>query len=227
MGGQGYSLENTARKRAQKALSEKEELFQSEHAQDTDEELCRYVFACARQIGHSPAACEVIGGKYISVRFGTWEKALKAAGLTPAVQTPRHERRLIFRQELELQKQVFLEEKRAIREAKEKKAKQDPADLAAEQEKAALLERMFAEKHAGDSDEQLLGYLQRCADELGRTPYKKEVIGSDLLKERFITWAVALHLAGLELPKDMKPPKQCDLSAYHKSKKLRAKHKEE
>lgn len=223
MGDPRYSLENTARKRAQRALSEKEALFRTEHAQDTDEELCGYIFICAQRIGHSPAACEVIGGEYISERFGIWEKALKAAGLTPAAQTPRYERRLIFRQELEFQKQAFLEEKRVIREAKEKRGRKDSVVLAQEQEEVLRLEEQFLQKHSTDSDEQLLVYLRQCAAELGRTPHKKEVIGSELLKERFITWAVALHMAGLELPKDMKPPKERDLSAYRKAKKMRAK----
>ena len=35
----------------------------------------------------------------------------------------------------------------------------------------------FAEAHRGDTDEQLLAYVWQCAQELGHTPYPREIFG--------------------------------------------------
>lgn len=217
MGTRGEFFENTARKRAMKALSGKEHAFPEEHAQDTNEELLDYVKACAKEIGRSPAACEVIGGNYIAKRFGSWERALWFIGLSKPKQIPKFERRLIFRQELEFQKQKFLEEKKMIRAAREERWEEAREKAEAEKLQRLQIEESFARMHTEDTDDQLLTYLQQCANDLGRTPYKKEVIGSELIRERFGSWTVALIVADLELPKDVKPPKMRELLAYHRA----------
>lgn len=51
------------------------------HEGDTDEELLAYLCQCARNLGHTPAMREVLGGGYISSRFGNWSVAVYMAGL--------------------------------------------------------------------------------------------------------------------------------------------------
>lgn len=47
----------------------------------TDEELLTYLRECAETLGHVPYSNEVVGGKYISQRFGGWGMAIYRAGL--------------------------------------------------------------------------------------------------------------------------------------------------
>ena len=47
----------------------------------TDEELLTYLCECAETLGHVPYSNEVVGGKYISQRFGGWGMAIYRAGL--------------------------------------------------------------------------------------------------------------------------------------------------
>lgn len=76
-------------------------------------------------------------------------------------------------------------------------------------ESLAEKNRAFAEQHRPDSDEILLEYLRSCARELGHTPHAQEILGSELLTERFGDWNQTLERAGL--PKLTTPDK---LSAF-------------
>lgn len=53
----------------------------TEHAQDTDTQLVDYVRRCAKELGHSPNAQEVLGAAYIAQRFGSWAVVLTISGL--------------------------------------------------------------------------------------------------------------------------------------------------
>ena len=206
-GENGKFFEKMTRKRAHRALIAKENIFSQQHAHDTDAQLLEYVRHCALDIGHSPAQGEVIGGKFIADRFAGWDTAICQAGLELPQKPPKLERRKIFLDELRFQKKSFLEEKLAIKEKRallEAGVVVDGYTLAEEQS--------FCEEHRDDTDEELLVYLRQCAAKLGHSPYKREVLGSTLLKERFYNWAVALTLAGLELPRDMRPAKQKDIN---------------
>ena len=96
--------------------------------------------------------------------------------------------------------------------------------LKAQAENKTLAERdkQWASEHGNDSDEQLLEYLQHCAAALGHTPMRREVVGSTNIAERFGNWAVALTVAGLPLPKNIKPPKRTALDNYRKRRKERS-----
>ena len=61
-------------------------------------------------------------------------------------------------------------------------------------------EQEFAQNRGGDSDEQLLAYLQFCAELLDHTPWPREIVGGSLIERRFGTWQAALCLAKLPLP---------------------------
>ena len=64
-------------------------------------------------------------------------------------------------------------------------------------------EQEFAKNRGGDSDEQLLAYLQFCAELLGHTPWSREIVGGRLLENRFGSWEKALAKA--KLPKPVTP----------------------
>lgn len=61
----------------------------------------------------------------------------------------------------------------------------------------------FVQQHRADTNRDLLQYLWRCARTLGRSPSDTEVIGADLLIERFGSWERALEMA--KLPKRRSP----------------------
>lgn len=58
----------------------------------------------------------------------------------------------------------------------------------------------FVAAHRDDTDEQLIAYLQQCAQELGHTPYPREVFGGAMIGERFGGWSRAVDVAGLSYP---------------------------
>lgn len=51
------------------------------HCDMTDEELLSYLRQCAVELGHTPYSYEVVGGKYLSQRFGSWGMVIYRAGL--------------------------------------------------------------------------------------------------------------------------------------------------
>lgn len=70
----------------------------------------------------------------------------------------------------------------------------------------------FNQRHANDSDEELLAYLRRCAIQLRHTPWPREIAGGKLLLERFGTWENAVQQANL-LPMSTKDRTQ-DFKRY-------------
>lgn len=66
------------------------------------------------------------------------------------------------------------------------------------------LEQKFAKEHSKASDEELLAYLRRQAQELGRLPEKADITGYQLIKSRFGPWPRVLEKAGLKPPTQRK-----------------------
>ena len=202
--------------RVKQALAKQEETFAREHGNDTDEQLLNILRCFAEKLGHVPQSGEMIGGKYITCRFGTWEHAVDAAELPRPGSMPKLQRRLIYRNEYKKQAALFQQERRATADEKRLASKERAA--AAKEEKQLREERDLAwgREHEGDTDEQLLDYLRQCAEELGHSPVTREVLGGSYIAKRFVTWPVALTCAGLELPGGMKAPKQRELSEYRR-----------
>ena len=73
-------------------------------------------------------------------------------------------------------------------------------------------EREFAGSRSADSDGQLLAYLRQCADRLGHTPWPREIVGGNLIGQRFGSWKNALRKA--ELPEPTTPDKQTAFARY-------------
>ena len=63
-------------------------------------------------------------------------------------------------------------------------------------------------EHENDTDEQLIDYLKQCAKELGYTPHKRDVVGSEYICKRIGRWALVCTLAKLPVPQKEKPSKK-------------------
>ena len=73
----GTAFENIMRHRVEDGLKIREARFRLEHTGDSDLQLITYVRQCAKEMGHTPNGCEVVGGSYIAERFGGWGKVVK------------------------------------------------------------------------------------------------------------------------------------------------------
>ena len=83
------------------ALSKQNVAFVLEHQNDTWQELSQYLARCQAALGRAPARTEVIGGDFIELRFGSWEKALASIGIRGGgrLATPSVENTTLFRDE--------------------------------------------------------------------------------------------------------------------------------
>lgn len=63
------------------AIREKNEVFARDNAASEEEQLLRYVRACAGELGHTPHRCELVGGDWIARRLGGWQEVCRRAGL--------------------------------------------------------------------------------------------------------------------------------------------------
>lgn len=59
-------------------------------------------------------------------------------------------------------------------------------------------EQRFVRRYANAADDELLAYLRQCADELGFAPSAGDVLGAQLIKQRFGSWVAVLQKAGLD-----------------------------
>ena len=99
------------------ALSKQNVEFVLAHQNDTWQELSQYLARCQAALGRAPARTEVIGGDFIELRFGSWEKALASIGIRGGgrLSTPSVGNTKLFRDEYERQRTA---DKRAKREKK-------------------------------------------------------------------------------------------------------------
>lgn len=102
--------EAVIRKMVTQALEEQEDLFEQEHAQDSDGMLLAYLHLCASELGYSPRYKEVIGWRLLEQRFGGWNAALQQAELVPAVRCPVTKIPRII-EETEKQKEIYRQRK--------------------------------------------------------------------------------------------------------------------
>ena len=78
-----YRIKTKEQAAAERELRHREKLFAAAHEGDTDEELLVYLKQFAAEHPEQPLfKTDVPGGELIGKRFGGWNEALKAAGLT-------------------------------------------------------------------------------------------------------------------------------------------------
>lgn len=208
-----------AETRTYAALKEKHRQFAVDYEFADPSELLGYVKQCAAELGHTPNMAEVIGGSFIAWRFEGWSEVIRQSGL-PRPNTPLdNKRRKIYKDEYRVQVRLLKQEISAQRE-KKKEAKEERAE-AAKAEKELRLQRDMAwgEEHRADTEEQILAYVRSCAEELGYSPFCREVLGGEYIAERLVCWPVVLELAGLPMAQGMKPPSQAKMDEYRRRKK--------
>lgn len=83
------------------------------------------------------------------------------------------------------------------------------------------LEKIFRQEHAMDSDEELLEYVRKCAEELEHTPHPIEVLGGKYIAQRFGDWGRVIVAAKLPPTRAAAPAlERCDI--YKKEFKLQS-----
>lgn len=112
--------ESVIRNRVLKALNEKEAEFEEAYKSASNKELLDYLRNCAVTLKHSPWPREIIGGRYIEKRFGTYKTALREAELPNPKHADLFENFSRVQEEVEIQKVAYRKKKA---EKKERSAK--------------------------------------------------------------------------------------------------------
>ena len=103
--------EATIRRMVTQALQAQEEQFRQTHEQDTDEQLLNLIRDWASVHGYTPWPDELEGGSYLKERFGSWEKLIHLAGLTPPTHPHRQQSFRRIMEETERQKELYRRKK--------------------------------------------------------------------------------------------------------------------
>lgn len=107
----------TIRRMVSEALAEQERLFRERHESDSEEMLLDYLRHCAAELGHTPWPEEIDGGAVLRERFGTWQNAVRSAGLPE----PRSADRLLSFDRV--QRETLRQQERYRQKKREKKAR--------------------------------------------------------------------------------------------------------
>lgn len=120
--------------RTHSAIAKKNVAFVLKYQHERLHALTMYLKQCQQELGHPPARTEVIGGDYIEMRFGTWEKALLSIGVRDGARinqaTPRLEKTQLFQSELAVQRELDRQAKLARKNANKAKMQGKPAPRA-------------------------------------------------------------------------------------------------
>lgn len=93
------------------ALQMQEEEFEKVHGADSLAQLATYVKLQFLELGHVPWPGEILGGAVIEKRFGSWETALRAAGLPMPRGSNKPDSFLRVKQEERRQKEIYRKRK--------------------------------------------------------------------------------------------------------------------
>lgn len=110
--------------RTNAALEQKNAQFAQEHDGDTGEELLDYVVQCAEKLKHTPHVDEVIGGRFIASRFGSWNYLLAKTDLPPLGRKCPLNGRKIYQEELRRQAALYRQAKQERKQARMERGKQ-------------------------------------------------------------------------------------------------------
>lgn len=113
------ALQRTITRRTESELAKRNVEFVLAHQNDTPAELAAYLRRCRQELGHVPMRTEIIGGDFIEYRFGSWARALTAAGVAERHiphSTMRLENTGLYKNEYAAQKLLHQQEKQRKRE---------------------------------------------------------------------------------------------------------------
>ena len=111
------------------------------HQHDSTEMLSRYLRNCKSELGHVPAQSEVLGGELLTLRFGSWVKALESAGFRnckgQAVSNFPLEQTALFRAEYERQSALHVQQKKEHKKQAEAARREQKSEKKREKNAAA------------------------------------------------------------------------------------------
>ena len=203
-----------AAEKTREALHRQNLLFPQTHKEADEQQLLQYVKDFAEELGHSPDACEVIGGSYIAQRFGGWEKVLEAAGLSSTGEISCPEKRLIYKKEFKRQLKALRQQQQVQKAQKQAERRQKDAAGRALVQEQQQRDALWGREHEEDTEAQLLEYVKQMAARLGHAPLSREVSGGTYIAKRIGSWALVLHLCDLPLPDGVEPPNPKTMKAY-------------
>ena len=108
-----HIYETAINRKVNQALEEQEQEFIRNRGGDSQEQLLSYLQFCANLLGHTPWPREIIGGRMIEGRFGSWDAALSKTKLPQPTTPDKTSCFARYYQETERQKQVYREKKAA------------------------------------------------------------------------------------------------------------------
>lgn len=123
------------------ALEARDAAFAAQYAEAPLSELAGYLLRQAQALRHTPAPTEIDGGEFIAQRFGSWERAVMAAGLPAPKAMPKLKNTARYRREKAVQEPLFYAESEAKKKAKRERAAQRHAAEQARLKEKKRLER--------------------------------------------------------------------------------------
>ncbi|PFJ23928.1 homing endonuclease associated repeat-containing protein [Bacillus cereus] len=157
----------------------------------TKEELIEIIQKKAKELGRAPKCCEIKEINLLIKEYGSWNKALKAAGL-PVF------KKIVYTKE-ELIEIIQKKAKELNRAPKSNEIKQAPSIFRAfgSWSKALKAAGLLVFKNIEYTKEELIEIIQQKARELDRTPKSTEIKQVTLICRKFGSWNKALEAAGL------------------------------
>lgn len=191
----------------------------------SNNQLIQLIKAQMEELGRTPNILEFEYAELAKARFRSWERFLKRAGLEPAViepdvlnpeilktDAPGKRKARISNEQLIEMVQVLAEELGRTPKRKEfskaSSATRHFGSWSAFIKRAGLEPAKSLSSGYRLSKEQLIELVQAKAEELGRTPKRKEFSKASSAIRRFGNWSVFIESADLEPTKVVKPSSQ-------------------
>ena len=111
--GRNNIYDATIRRMVAKALDEQEKAFGLKWGSSDDGELLEYLRREAERLGHTPWPGEIVGGKMIEQRFGSWHEALGQGNLSQPTTPDSYNSFARVIEETERQKTIYRQNKAA------------------------------------------------------------------------------------------------------------------
>lgn len=113
-------------RRTEETLAARDAAFVARYETAPNAVLVQYLRFCAETLGRTPAPVEIDGSPLLMQRFGSWEEAVRAAGLRHAPPEIGLRQTARFRREKTVQAPLFFAESETNKRAKREKARAAP-----------------------------------------------------------------------------------------------------